>query len=244
MGDMFTSQQARTSSENNQVGQQIGDDSWGVANSGRMDSGAVNTGTFIQSPTKIGKGAEYAPTINITQTDLGAINAGTTLGLAGLQVAQSGQTLTANLANAALHFAEQQSANQSATTMATLQANVITSAHALDANRQVTQTLLEQNSEIFDMATDAVTGAVNKVVNSNTDVTTQAINFAQQVSINSMGLAKSAVDAAQHTALNATPVSPGAYAEATGAQNSMQMKVAILGVLGVIAAAWISTKFN
>lgn len=133
----------------------------------------------------------------------------------------------------ALHFAEQASDNVTTSTMAALQASVITTGQALDSNNQITQALLEANTSAFNTAAGSIT-----------DVATQAINMSQQVSINSLGLAKSAVDSAQYTALNATPVSEGRQEEIQGEQFNSQLKIAAVGAVAIVIAALVAKKYG
>ncbi len=129
-----------------------------------------------------------------------------------------------------LHFAEQVSDNQTSATMAALQAMHATSAQALDVNGQVTQALLEANSEAFNVGANLVG-----------TIALQATNAAQQISINSLGIARGALEQASDVALKATPLQAGDYALATSGQQSSTTKILIIAA-AVVAGVLVLRK--
>lgn len=131
----------------------------------------------------------------------------------------------------ALHFAEQVNDNAASQTMAALQAMHSTAAQALDVNGQVTQALLETNEHTFNTAANVVG-----------NVALQATNAAQQISINSLAVAKGALEQASDVALKATPVQAGDYALATSGQQSSTTKILIIAAAVVAGFLVLRTK--
>lgn len=209
MGDMFTSSNAIQSTRNQQAGVQLGDGSQANVNTGRVDGGAYAT-NYV-APAKIKKGGNQI--INLQSTDMGAVAGGINLGMAALQATQNLQNRVADSQDAAIHFAEQASNNQAAVTMGALQSNTIVAAHALDINGQMTQALLETNSEAFNVAVHAISGAASEVI-----------------------------ELAHEAVLKATPLDAGDLAATQTGQNKSQMIIALVGAAAIVVAAIVANR--
>lgn len=91
--------------------------------------------------------------------------------------------------------------------------------------------LAQRSFDTSDLALDVATQATN-----SSNITTQrAFEALLAVQKQSGDVTGRAVDTAERIAMNAAPVSPGAYAEATQANNTDQTKHVIGAIVGIVA---------
>lgn len=215
-------------------------------------------------PIRGGKGAQ---TINIQSLDIDALHEASSLATAGLAAGVATANRASDAAeNVSLH-AIASNQNLAVASLAANQSAQQTAAHfatdvslaALESNQRATNAALTvgdnaiQSSLSFaSHGLDAFRSFSEDALDTNRQVSLQAVNSANQVGINALQLASNianrnsdttseAVADAQHIALNATPVSPGAYAEAAGAQFSSQVKIAIIGAIAAGVIGWLLT---
>lgn len=263
MGDLFHGGSSATqSTTNNQIGQQTGAGAAAaIAPSGQGSAVAAQGSTAVSGQgysTNAGDGSIALSgagnkTINIvsTATDFGAVAGGVALAQKSLETAQAMNNLVVQFAGAtnleALHTV-------SNVVTATQAGDVSRARAAFDLSQSTTESALAfaksgtaSISSSFDKLVELSSHQTGEVIDANSDIALKSMQYANQTANKALealhdtqqyssGLISGAVNAAQQTALQAAPVSPGNYAESIQGQNTDLSKLAIIaGALIFIA---------
>lgn len=255
MGDIFSSNSTKQSTTNNQVGVQSGQ---GAAAGVGAQSGQATTA--VQGGVAYNLSGSRGSSVNIVSSDMGAIDAARDmardsavafheagqLGIAGLEAAQitTGKAL-AVVNNSTLHLLD---VNRDVS-IAAGNAIVAGNRASLDFASRVNEssldfgaTALTNNERIANYAIDSARDIANIAISGSNRNTIAALEAVQQTSRGLTDLATDAVHTAQQTALSATPVSPGAYAESTKGQDTGVIIFSVIAIAGLSMITYMTKK--